>query len=76
MKKITVFVLFTAVFCNFILSGGQKEAGRNYISSTADTGGIIESSYIDTSSFINAYAFPYKANEQDDLSIFFLNNKV
>lgn len=76
MKKIAALTLFTVLVCNFILAGGQKETGRNYIASTADTGDIIESSYIDTSSFINAYAFPYKANEQDDLSIFFLNNKV
>ena len=58
MKKIAALTLFTVLICTFILAGGQKETGRNYISSTADTGDLIESSYIDTSSFINAYAFP------------------
>ena len=33
------------------------------IAGTADAGGIIDASYIDTSSFINAYQFPYKAND-------------
>ncbi len=76
MKKILSLLLISSLFCSFLFAGGQKETGRNSIAGTADAGGIIDASYIDTSSFINAYQFPYKANEQDDLSIFLLNNSV
>ncbi len=75
MKKQTL-LLVMIVLCSFLIAGGQKEAGRNYASSTTDTGGIVDASYIDTSSFINSYQFPYKANEQDDISLFLISNKV
>lgn len=76
MKKLSAILAVSAVFLTAVFAGGQKESGRNVCSSTADTGGIIDGSFIDSGSFINAYAFPYKANEQDELSMFLLNNKV
>ncbi len=75
MKK-SISYLIIAICTTLAFAGGQKETGRNVCSSTADAGLIIDEAFIDKDSYINAYAFPYKAHEQDELSIYLFNNKI
>ncbi len=76
MKKLLPFLLIFLCIGSVLFAGGQKESGRSICASNADAGTIVDAAYIDSTAFINSYAFPYKANEQNDLSIYLLNNKI
>jgi len=76
MRRLAVFLCIFVSMATVLFAGGQKESGRNVCTAAADSGSIADGAFIDTSAFINSYAFPYKVNEQEDLSIYLLNNKV
>lgn len=76
MKKLFLVTLLCLASTALLIAGGQKESGRSTAASIAQSEKIVEAEYIDTSSFINSYAFPYKAHEEDEISVYLFNNNI
>jgi hypothetical protein len=69
MKKNIAIVLFGfIVFSAF--AGGQTDSGRDSSLTTIEAGKFVNPETVDAYAYINDYVFPYRINENDDLSIF------